>query len=839
MRLHVWLALGTVLVSSIVASTGQPQSPPQYEEVQRILTAHCVSCHSEDLASAGLRLDSFEALMEGEVVQAGSSQTSELMVRIRGEGDLPQMPQGFAPLSAAQQKLIADWIDAGAVAPSGNATTHWAFVAPVKPDIPDAKHDLWVKNPIDAFVLDRLTKEGLSPSAQAKKTTLIRRVTLDLTGLPPTPKEIDDYLSDKSLRAYEKVVDRLLASQHYGEKMALPWLDAARYADSNGFQMEGDNYQYVWRDWVVNALNSNMPFDQFSTLQLAGDLLPGVTQQTKEGRDALIATGFNRNHMLNGEGGAIREEQRNVIVFDRVDTTSTVWLGLTMACARCHDHKYDPVSQRDYFEMMAFFNNVPESGAPEGGVPYSVASPWIYAGTDQQMAAKSDLEKRSAAAAKEAARIAALPSTKALIEEWKKLKDNKAPKDIQELLAKSERSKAENEKLDKFYLDKRFSGRDAETYREADKLRNELNSLKSKLPRPMVMSDDKPRDTHIYDRGDYTSPLEKVEPAAPSALPGMGDRKPNRLGFAEWVVDPGNPLTARVAVNRAWQVFFGEGLVRTSENFGIQSEPPSHPELLDWLAVDFVESGWDVKRLHKQIVMSSTYRQSSRVSPELFERDPENRLLARGSRFRLPAMLLRDVALASSGLINREVGGKPVYPYQPSDLWDGLNISATRDFTYPQSKGGDLYRRSIYTFWRRTVSPGNMFDASSRQVCTVRESRTSTPLHALTTMNDVTWVEAGRVLAQRVMLAETESADQLRLAFRLVCSRSPSFGELRVLLASLRKAEDHYLSRPNDALLYLEQGDSKRDDSLDPIKHAALANVCLAILNLDEALTRE
>ena len=843
MRLTIWLASMTVLVSGILASTSDQQKALPYEEVQRILTAHCLSCHSGDGASAGLRLDSFENVMKGSdaliVVEVGSSKASELMVRIRGEGGKQQMPAGFAPLSEADQELIAEWIDAGALAPAGTTGVHWAYRAPQRPSVPKVRDSGWIVNPIDAFVLARLEQESLKPSPEADKSTLIRRATLDLTGLPPTPEEVDEFIEDNSKNAYEKVVDRLLASPHYGEKLALPWLDAARYADSNGFQMEGDTYQYVWRDWVVRALNENMPFDEFTLLQIAGDLLPDATQETAEGRDDLIATAFNRNHMLNGEGGAIPEEQRNVGLFDRVDTTSTVWLGLTMACARCHDHKYDPLSQRDYYSMMAFFNNVPETGRPGGGVPYSIDTPWIYAGSEEEMKAKSALEKRSSAATKEADRIAQLPATKALIEEWKEKGDTSAPKAIQDLLAKEERNESEEGRLDKYFLGNRLAGIDGEKYRWAVRLREELSKLKSTIPRVMVMSDEKPRETFVYGRGNYTEPLEKVEPDTPEALPSMGNRPKNRLGLAEWITDPENPLTARVAVNRAWQVFFGAGLVRTPENFGVQGEPPTHPGLLDWLATDFVSGGWDVKRMHKQIVMSATYRQTSKVSAALYKRDPDNRLLARGARFRMPAMVLRDVALASSGLIDLTVGGKPVYPYQPKGIWDSLDLSTARDFTYPQSKGNDLYRRSIYSFWRRTVSPGNMFDAANRQVCTVRQNRTSTPLHALITLNDVTWVEAGRALAQRVMLAKKTEREQLSYAFRLVCARTPDEDELRILEQSLLKATLHYENNQKDALLYFQQGDSLRDESLDAIAHAAMANVCLAILNLDEALTRE
>jgi hypothetical protein len=698
----------------------------------------------------------------------------------------------------------------------------------------------WARNPIDAFVLSRLEKEGLKPSPEADKTTLIRRVTLDLTGLPPTPEEVDAFLRDKSKDAYEKVVDRLLASPHYGEKMALPWLDAARYADSNGFQQDGDNFQFVWRDWVVKAMNEDMPFDRFATLQLAGDLVPGATPDTEEGRDMLVATAFNRNHMLNGEGGAIAEEQRNVNLFDRVETTSTVFLGLTMTCARCHDHKYDPLTQRDYYSLMAFFNNVPETGMPEGGNPFSIAAPWINAGTPEQMAELGRLQEALKLARAASSKFKKSDEVTRLFGEWSSVDHPDAPDKIRNLLALKDRKPSESSELLTYYLESVYSGSGKAVLEDEKKAENALTEFGRVLPRVMVMSDTQPRKTYIYSRGTYTDHLEEVTADTPAALPPMTKAEPkNRLGLAEWIVDPANPLTSRVQVNRAWQTFFGKGLVSTPENFGVQSEPPTYPELLDWLATEYVRSGWDTKALHRLIVTSATYRQSSKVGKELYARDPDNSLLARGARFRMPAMVLRDVALAASGLIDLKIGGKPVYPYQPTGIWDSLAITEERDFTYPQSHGSDLYRRSLYSFWRRTVAPGNMFDAASRQVCTVREYRTSTPLHALTTMNDVTWVEAGRALAQRVMNATAKTDDRLTLAFRLVCARRPDKEELAILRESLRKATVHYKGDPASAEEFLKQGESPRDESLDTIEHAAMANVCLAILNLDEALTRE
>lgn len=777
------------------------QSPPPRvdftRDIEPVLKAHCVQCHGAAKAEAGLRLDARSFAVKGGVGgpawRVGDSKKSLLLSRVLGEGGKPRMPLGFAPLTEQQIGLLRTWIDQGAVWPEAGAKSkHWAYIAPRRSPLPPVKKSSWVRNPIDRFVLARLEREGLSPSPEADRTTLIRRVTLDLTGLPPTPGEVEAFLRDRSPSAYEKVVDRLLASPHYGERMALPWLDAARYADSNGFQQDGDTYQYVWRDWVVRAYNTNMPFDQFTIEQLAGDLLPGATLDQK------IATGFNRCHLLNGEGGAIPEEQRNVILFDRVDVTATTWLGATLACAQCHNHKYDPYTQQDYYRFMAFFNNVPETGTPPGGGQYRIADPWVYVPSEQENGKIAELEKK-------------VQSSKAM-------------------------------------------GESSEAKARIAAAEKELESFRSTVPRVMVMSDNRPRKTHVLLRGNYESPAEEVEADTPEFLGKLPAAAPkNRLSLARWLVSDDNPLTSRVQVNRLWQIFFGAGLVKTSENLGTQCDPPLQRELLDWLAVEFrdgergkaqgageVAKPWDVKHMVRLIVTSATYRQSSKVTPELLRRDPENRLFARGARFRLPSLLLRDVALASSGLLNDQIGGKPVYPYQPPGIWDGLSITMERDFTYPQSKGADLYRRSLYTFWRRTVGPADMFDASARQTCKVRVSITSTPLHALTMLNDVAWVEAGRALAERVMKEAGPDRDaRLSDAYLRVCARRPGADELRILERSLNRSLAAFKADPKSADAFLKVGESPRDKALDPIEHAAYASVCLAIYNLDEAMTRE
>ncbi len=975
------------LISLVLAASGAGADPVRYgRDVRPILAEHCFACHGPDSAArkAKLRLDVRDVAVARGAFVPGKPAESKLVARICSEdpGEIMPPPKTKKQLTVQEKELLRRWIADGA-----DYEAHWAFVPPARPALPAVRNKAWVRNPIDRFVLARLDRHGIDPSPEADRTTLLRRLTLDLTGLPPNPREVDDFLADRSPDAYDKVVSRLLASPRYGERMALPWLDAARYADSNGFQQDGDNYQYVWRDWVVRALNANMPFDQFTVEQLAGDLLPNSSL------DQRVATGFNRCHLLNGEGGAIEEEQRNVIVFDRVDVTATTWLGLTMACAQCHDHKYDPLTRKDYYQLFAYFNNVPETGKPPLGGQYNIADPWIYVGDPAQRAREQGLLAGIESARRQLKELEDAPETKAAQSAWEKgavqkaggkatlspwravgpfevasfdaayatafepekaidltrtyqggklkwaehpeWEDGKAHylpggfaatylyrtieadrpmpvtlsfgsddaikvwlngepvlanKLIRVVAPDQERATVDlragkNELLVKvvngggayaFYFRVAEMGlpadvagilkvpADTRTEAQVRRLRayfvasyppailraagqrtaaleRELKDLREALPRVMVMSDARQRQTHVLERGNYLMPRDAVEPGTPASLPGASPSAPrNRLGLARWLVSAENPLTARVQVNRAWQLFFGAGLVKTSENLGTQGEPPAHPELLDWLAVEFRESGWDVKRLHRLIVTSATYRQSSRLTPTLRERDPENRLLARGARFRLPSLILRDVALASSGLLDQRVGGQPVYPYQPKGVWDGLAITKERDFTYPQSQGADLFRRSLYTFWRRTAAPGNMFDASSRQTCRVRPSTTSTPLHALTTLNDVTWVEAGRALAERVIKEAGPDPDaRLAEAFRRVCARRPEADELVILRRSFDRALAAFRESPTAALAYLQTGSSPRDAHLDPAEHAAYASACLAIFNLDEALTRE
>jgi hypothetical protein len=795
----------------LMPTTGMAASPLSYSrDIRPILAENCFFCHGQDAnrRKADLRLDTQEGQRAGQVVVPGKADESELVRRIlatRPDEMMPP-PKSNRKLTAAQKETLQRWIAEGAPFEG-----HWAYRAPLRPPIPQVTD---VTHPIDAFIRQRLLTEKISPAPEADRATLLRRVTLDLTGLPPTPEELDAFLADLSPGAYDKVVDRLLASPHYGERMALPWLDAARYADSNGFQQDGDTSQWVWRDHVVKALNENMPFDRFTIEQLAGDLLPNATLEQK------IATGFNRNHLVNGEGGAIAEEQRFNILFDRVDVTATNWLGLTMACAQCHDHKYDPITQRDYYSLLAAFNNLSESGgAGNQSSRMRVSPPFVDASTPEQKAQAASLDKIAA-------------DLRSALTEKQKLWQLRArdDKSLADILKDPARAKAHfQEKIDpKLTALVLAAENEAKAY-HADE-----------MPKVMVMADDKPRETHILERGEYLKKKETVRFAVPGFLPPLPKDAPlNRLGLAKWLVSPDNPLTARVAVNRAWQTFFGIGLVKTSEDFGVQGDLPLHQDLLDWLAVEFRERGWDVKRLHRLIVTSATYKQSSRVSAAALAQDAENRFQGRFPRVRLPAMTLRDLALAASGLLDPCIGGKPVYPYQPEAIWEPLAITRERDFTYPASKGRDLYRRSLYTFWRRTIGPANMFDASTRQVCKVRSSVTNTPLHALTTLNDPTWTEAARVLAERALKSSNDPDARFAFLFRRVLSRIPTAAEQKVLRRMLEEQLAVYRADKAAAKKLLAVGSTPADSGLDPAEHAAWTNLCLAILNLDEALTRE
>ncbi len=1061
-------------------------------EVRPILSENCFTCHGPDEASRqrGLRLDVQEGPFAdrgefgGPVIVAGNAGDSLLIHRVTASDLTRRMPyrRGFESpvmpgleddrLTDAEIETLRLWINQGA-----EWQAHWAFIPPERPLLPPVADGDWVRNPIDRFVLARLEADGVPPAEEADRTTLLRRVTLDLTGLPPSPGEIAAFLNDDSPDAYEEAVDRLLATTAYGERMAVEWLDGARYADSSGYQTDAERSMWRYRDWVIDAYNANMPFDQFTIEQLAGDMLPGATL------DQRIASAFNRNHSQNGEGGVIPEEFLVENVVDRVSTTGTVWLGLTLGCARCHDHKFDPISQQEFYEVFAHFNNVPERGK---AFKYGNSPPMITAPTDAQFAALAEFDEKLDAAREAFAVLE--PEAEALQREWEAslpaagrvdwvLRDKlmvhhpldgdiagiytgepivvsppvtagvRAPREEPEPLTfpvavtlqdgqphfvpgrvgealsfdgqrfvdagdvanftyedaftlaawiypaaadgvilsrayagdqgergwglylvdgklrvnlsqrfaddalrvetrdalplnawrhvvatydgkripsgfriyvdgeprefltladginnpmrteeplrigasgppseesgatgsaarfqgliddvrvytdvltaaeaaavataesldeiaaiePESRTAGQSEKLRLSFLDQYAPREIQAAWRQVGELERERVALWDSFPTVMVMEEMEPRrETFLLDRGAYDAPGERVEPGVPAVLPPLpDDEEGNRLAFARWLVDPEHPLTARVTVNRFWQMLFGTGIVKTAENFGLQGEFPSHPELLDWLATSFIDSGWDVKALQRMIVTSATYRQASAVTPELLEQDPENRLLARGPRLRLPAQTIRDQALSVSGLLVEQVGGPSVKPYQPEGLWD----QASQD--YVQSQGDDLYRRSLYTYWKRTLAPPSMlaFDSSTRETCIVRQTRTNTPLQALNLMNDVTYVEAARHLAERMMTEGGATPDErVAFAYRLATAHRPRADVQEILTGGFHDYLERYQADRAAALELANVGESARDETLDIAELASYTMVASMVLNLDRTITKD
>jgi hypothetical protein len=769
-------------------------------DVLPILADRCFACHGPGVKQpgGGLRLDrrdlaTAKSAGRAAAIVPGKPEASELVRRVHASGPGLMPPAATQKtLTAVEKRILRDWVGQGAP-----YQAHWSLLPPVRAALPAVRDRSWPRNPIDHFVLARLEREGLPPSAEADRATLIRRVTLDLTGLPPTPEEVAAFQADRSATAYENVVDRLLDSPRFGERMAWDWLDAARYADTNGYQGDRTRTMWPWRDWVVRAFNRDLPLDQFTVEQLAGDLLPNPTT------DQRIATGFNRNHLLNGEGGRIPEESRIEYVVDRVDTTATVWMGLTFGCARCHDHKYDPFSQKEYYQLFAYFNNVPETGSVDRG---GNAAPVLPLPTPEQAAQLKALDEQDLALSRRASPLPANSPERAAIA------------------------------------------------KELEGVRKKRKELADSQIATMVMEERiPPRDTFVLVRGAYDKPADKVSHGVPASLPPLASDAPrNRLALARWLVDPAHPLTTRVLVNRYWQLFFGTGLVKTAEDFGIQGERPSHPELLDWLAVALKEPprarsaedtppsslGWSLKRLCRLIVTSATYRQSSRLpAAGRAASDPENRLVARGPRFRLSSSVIRDQALAISGLLVEKQGGPPVKPYQPEGVWEDATFGK---ITYEQDHGEKLYRRSLYTFWRRIVGPTMFFDTAARQTCSVRQTRTNSPLHALVLLNDTTYVEAARAFAQRI-LREGGAGDDTRLdlAFRLAAARPPSASERGILKQRLNTLRGQYSGDPASARKLLSVGEAPRDPGLDPVEHAAYTGICALILNLDEVITKE
>ena len=996
------------------------QSVDFASRIQPILTTSCAPCHHGAKGSGGLALDSAPALAQGSrsgaVIKPGDPAGSLLYQRITSEDKSVRMPMGGQPLPPETVALIREWIEHGApglpatAAAAKPAARHWAYIPPVRPPVPEVHaNQARVRNPIDAFIFSRLEKEGLQPSPEASRETLIRRVSLDLIGLPPTPKEIDDFLSDTRPDAYERLVDRLLASPHYGERWARPWLDLARYADTDGWEKDPRRSIWKYRDWVIDALNRDMPFDQFTIEQIAGDLLPNPAT------DQLIATGFNRNTLFNEEGGVDKDEELWGNLIDRVNTTATTWLGSTLACAQCHNHKFDPFTQKEYYQFLAFFNNPAYEEKTYGDTSHKYIERQLNLPTPEQEVRRKELQeqidllktklktqtpgldaeqrrwesqmralesswkpldavsarsvagtklerqpdgswlasgenpatdtyvieaKAPGAASVTAIRLEALPdpslprggpgrdvygnfSLTGVRVEAVPASGESEPVAIAQAKADNGDVKSEKDKpttplwnVDASREEKRlprqlvlklgkrlagdtqvlrvtlvhaseFSGQGigrfrlsatsvpapektvqvsakvrpilatppqsrtdeqasalSEAFREVapslEASRADLKRLQKSLESlgivtTLVMADrpsNGPLSAQMRIRGSFLSPGETVYAGTPACLNPWPEGLPkNRLGLAKWLVSRQNPLTARVAVNRMWEQFFGHGIVETSEDFGSQGEKPTHPELLDWLAVELMDRGWSRKTIARLIVTSSTYRQDSRATPELNERDPYNRLLARGPRFRVEAEMVRDIVLSASGLLSTKIGGPSVFPYQPEGVWD----MPYSDDKWKMSSGEDRYRRGLYTFIRRTSPYPSMtvFDAPSREICTVRRVRTNTPLQALTTLNDPVFFEAARALAKRVIEeAKPAPASRAELAFRLCTGREPKSNELDAIVANYQSQREAFRQHPRQAA----QAAGANADDADMAAWIMISN---SLLNLDETVTKE
>ena len=783
-------------------------------DIRPILSEQCFQCHGpdEEARTSGLRLDESAGAVEERggkrAISPGAPAASELIARIKSDDPARRMPLGGERLTDEQIKLLEEWISAGA-----KYERHWSYEKPERPQLPPVSGEGWVRNPIDRFILNRLDAEGLKPSRAAEPAVLMRRLFLDVVGIPPSPEQIDDFLASPTDEAYRATVEDLLDSPQYGEHWARHWLDLARYADSNGYQHDDPREIWPYRDWVIRAFNDDMPFDQFTIEQLAGDLLeePSLEQ--------LIATGFHRNTPMNGSGGSKIDEVRNAMLVDRVNTTATVWLGATLACAQCHTHKYDPFTIEEYYRFYAYFDRGVDETVLHGGGNTRK----YYVGAQVELPVSAGRRSRHSAVKAQheylkmvinQAEFAALPD----LPEWvdQQANNSNLRPNVASALAKptEERTESDNNTIRDAFLETRPEV--AEPRQELEKLAKRMKALAP--PTTLIMADRlDPGQSYLLKRGQIGAHGKEVEPGTPAVLHAPDPSlPPNRLGLAKWITSTENPLTARVTVNRLWAEVFGRGIVASAEDFGRQGDTPTHADLLDWLAVEFVDGGWSTKNIVRLIVTSSTYRQTSRGSPELLERDPDNTLLAMGPRFRLPAEAIRDTVLAASGLLSLKVGGLPVHPPQPEGLWK--EISTATDPDYPTSKGEDRHRRGIYTFIRRGAPyPSYMtFDASARQGCVALRARTNSPLQALTLLNDPAYVEASDALAQLVMdFPATSDRDRLIYAFRRAVTRSPSAVELKELTRLLNEF----------------RGTSDNDSE-------AWVSLARVLLNLDETITK-
>ncbi|MBA3974847.1 MAG: hypothetical protein C0504_11595 [Candidatus Solibacter sp.] len=843
MRGSIWAIIAFAATAATPAVFAQAR-PGFSIDVEPLLKRRCVMCHNARLKSNGLRFDDPAAALEGgysgPVIVPGNSAASKLIHRVTSDKDGVRMPPAGPALSAAEIATLKSWIDSGAdwprtsaAKPAASKQTLWSFQPITQPDPPTPKNAAWTRNPIDNFILARLEKESIAPSPEAPKTTLIRRLAFDLTGLPPTPAEVAAFLADSSPDAYDRLVDRLLASPHYGEQRARAWLDQARYGDSDGLEKDRTRpWHWRWRDWVINAYNTGMPFDRFTVEQLAGDLLDHPRP------DQLIATGFHRNTLTNREGGADPEESRFEQLVNRTNTTSTVWLGLTVGCAQCHDHKFDPISQKDYYALYAFFNNSSERDidAPLPGE----TGPWMRA-RPAYLAERARLMDLYAVPRLqlewEASVLQAMNNPGADLD-WDFIVANSRPMfdRFEEVIStpSASRSASDRERLMYWFISN--TGPDKNRNQEAlaglRDFRKRLAELDAKQPRlaqaPIMVESPHPPKTRLAVRGDFRAKGIEVLPAALASLPPLPEGAPrNRLTFARWLVSNDNPLTARVTVNRLWQEMFGRGLVLTSEDFGTQGAPPTHPELLDWLASNFRDNGWSVKQTLRLIVTSATYRQSSNSRPGLLEKDPENTLLARQSRIRLQAEQIRDAALSAAGLLNDAIGGPSVRPPQPKGI---AELGYAGSVKWNDDEGPSRYRRGLYIHFQRTTPyPMLMnFDAPDSNVACSRRRRSNSPLQALNLLNDPVFFEAAQALALRLS-HQPDSARRFDDAFLLALGRTPSAAE-RARLAALLDSSATALSANAQAAA-----------DLLPVNpnEAAWVNVARVLLNLDEFITRE
>jgi len=837
-RIFLFALAGLAAWSQAVGAPPADEPPVDFRrDIEPLLRARCFECHGPTDREGGLALTSRRAALvptdSGHTaIVPGQPDKSEIIRRVISTDDEEQMPPEGTRLTLKETQLLKRWIEQGARWPDAAAQPkHWAYVKPVRPPRPGVNNNAWPRNEVDTFILSRLETEQLAPAEEAERSVLIRRAYLDLIGLPPSVEEVDAFLNDRSPDAFEAVVDRLLASQHYGEKWARGWLDLARYADSNGFQADQLRDAWAYRDWVIRALNADMPFDQFTIEQVAGDLLPGATI------DQRIATGFHRTPTCNVEAGVDPEANRVNQVFDRVNTTGTVWLGETLECAQCHNHKYDPFSQRDYYSLFSYFNNTPLEVKSEDdkGVSFNFYGPKMeLLSPPEQSALLASLTKRRSAVGSEmksklADALASLEST------------DSAPDEIAAILAKpaKQRAKSQKDKLRSHAIEQHPEIKQLQS-RKADL--DELIAKCQPATTLVMVEMDEPRQNHIFIRGEFRNKGADVEPGVPEALHALGDNAPkNRLGLAKWLVDPENPLVARVTVNRWWAEIFGRGLVRTAENFGLTGEKPSHPELLDWLAVEFVSSGWSMKHIHRLIVTSAMYRQSARAEASVRERDPENVFYARSPRLRLPAEAIRDCALVTSGLLSKQMCGPPVYPPQPDGIWHHAGRNAP---TYRTADDNNRFRRGVYVVWRRAAPYPSFvnFDAPDRTTCMVQRSRTNTPLQALTLMNDEANIEMAVSLAERVLkeCPGQELESRVVYAFRLCVARLPQSAEVEHLINVYRQAHERFRDDEKAArsLVGKHGGASGRTSADDVSEWAAWFYVSNVLLNLDEMITR-